>query len=185
VLAHQDVAPDRIRPLKRVEYDALVQSGLLDDSRVELILGALIDMSPQGPRHAEVVQRLAERLIRDLPPSVKTRIQSPLALSDDSEPEPDVAVVQAADYSAAHPSQALLVIEVADSSLHKDRGVKAGLYAAAGVPELWLVNLGERVIEVHRQPKAGGYGSVERVAGGILSPELLPATRIAVAEILS
>lgn len=102
MLAAREIWPDRIRPLKRVEYDRLVESGLLEESRVELLLGSLIAMSPQGPRHAEVVSRLAERLVRDLPPHVLTRVQSPLALSDESEPEPDLAVVPRADYGTAH-----------------------------------------------------------------------------------
>jgi Uma2 family endonuclease len=127
VLAQRDVWPDRIRPLKRVEFDSLVESGLLADARVELLLGALVDLSPQGPLHADVVRRLAGRLTRELSAGVQTRVQSPLALSEDSEPGPDVAVVPAADYSRAHPNSALLVIEVADTSLQKDRGIKTAL----------------------------------------------------------
>ena len=184
VLAQREVWPDRIRPLRRVEYDSLVESGLLADDRVELLLGALVNVSPQGPLHADVVQRLAERLIRELPAEVSTRVQSPLALSDDSEPEPDIAVVPAADYSGAHPHRALLVIEVADTSLPKDRGVKAALYATAGIDEYWLVNLTERVVEIHRRPSAGRYDQVERVgASGQLTHVAFPSLRIPVAGI--
>ena len=85
--------------------------------------------------------KLAASLGRALPPGFEVRTHSPLAVSDDSEPEPDVAVVSAGDYSTRHPQTALLVIEVADSSLQKDRRVKAALYAAAGIPEFWLVDL--------------------------------------------
>ena len=151
---------------------------------MELLLGALVDVSPQGPLHADVVQRLAERLIRQLPGEVGTRVQSPLALSEDSEPEPDIAVVPTADYSRAHPHRALLVIEVADTSLHKDRGIKTALYATAGIDEFWLVNLTERVVEVHRRPAAGRYGEVERVdISGQLDSVVFPALRIPVSEI--
>ncbi len=184
MLAQREVWPDRIRPLKRVEFDSLVESGLLADTRVELLLGSLVDVSPQGPLHAEVVQRLAERLIRELPGVVRTRVQSPLALSEDSEPEPDIAVVPAADYSIAHPHRALLVIEVADTSLQKDRGVKTALYATAGIDEFWLVNLTERVVEVHRRPSAGRYGEIERVdVTGELEAGAFPALRIPVSSI--
>lgn len=184
MLAQREVWPDRIRPLRRVEYDALVTSGLLADARVELLLGALVNGSPQGPLHADVVQRLAERLIRELPAGASTRVQSPLALSDDSEPEPDIAVVPAADYSAAHPHRALLVIEVADTTLQKDRGIKTALYATAGIDEYWLVNLTERVVEVHRRPSAGRYDEVDRVdVSGLLAPVAFPSLRVPVAGI--
>ena len=167
MLAQRDVAPDRIRPLRRVEYDKLVETGLLQDTRVELLLGSLVDMSPPGPRHADVIRRLATRLIRALPEDVHTSVQSPLAISDDSEPEPDIAVVPAADYSTAHPSRALLVIEVAESSLHK------------------VVNLAERVVEVHRDPMLGRYATVDLVdASGVITSLALPTLRIAAGDIL-
>lgn len=185
VLAQREVWPDRIRPLRRIEYESLVERGLLADSRVELILGALVDVSPQGPLHADVVRRLTARLVRELAGDVQTRVQSPLALTDDSEPEPDIAVVPAGDYSKAHPDRALLVIEVADTSLQKDRGIKTALYATAGVPEFWLVNLTDKIVEVHRNPSAGRYGDVERVdAGGWLVPIAFPTIKISAAEIL-
>jgi Uma2 family endonuclease len=185
VLAQRHVWPDRIRPLRRVEYDTLVAAGLLEDCRVELLSGTLVAMTPQGPLHAEVVRRLANRLIRDLTEIVQVRVQSPLAVSDDSEPGPDLAVVQAADYRTAHPSTALLVIEVADTSLHKDRGIKAALYATVGVPEFWLVNLADRNVEIYRRPVAGRYEDVLRVdASGTLISVSLPTLRILCREIL-
>lgn len=185
MLAQREVWPDRIRPLRRIEYESLVERGLLDDSRVELLVGALVEMSPQGPLHAEVVRRLTERLVRQLSGDVHTRVQSPLALAEDSEPEPDIAVVPAGDYTKAHPQSALLIIEVADTSLQKDRGVKTALYAAAGVAEFWLVNLAARTVEVHRHPSAGRYTDVRCVeTGGSLSPAAFPTVRIPAAEIL-
>jgi Uma2 family endonuclease len=181
VLAERAVSPDRVRPLRRIEYEALVAQGLLDDSRIELLLGTLIEMTPQGPLHAEVVRRLSERFIRALPPEVQTRVQSPIALSDVSEPEPDIAVVPAGDYRERHPDQVLLVVEVADTSLEKDRGIKTALYATASIPEFWLVNLAERVIEWHREPSGGRYGTVQRVSGGSeIAPVEYPSVRIAV-----
>jgi Uma2 family endonuclease len=186
VLAQRDVLPDRIRPLRRIEYESLVEQGLLEDSRVELLLGALVEVTPQGPLHADVVRRLAERLVRELSGTVHTRVQSPLALSDDSEPEPDIAVVPAGDYAAAHPTRALLVIEVAGASLQKDRGIKTALYATADIPEFWLVNLAEKIVEVHRQPVAGRYAEIRRVGiDGRLEPSAFPAMSIPVSDVLS
>jgi Uma2 family endonuclease len=185
VLAQGAVWPDRIRPLRRIEYESLVERGLLDDSRVELLVGTLVDMTPQGPLHANAVRHLAEQFIRTLPPTVQTRVQSPLALSDDSEPEPDIAVVPAGDYRQAHPNRALVVVEVSDTSLDKDRGVKTALYATAGVPEFWLVNLRDRVVEVHRHPSAGRYDTIERVGvDAVIVPAAFPALRLAVRQIV-
>jgi len=184
VLAQRDVWPDRIRPLRRIEYESLVERGLLADSRVELLLGALVDVTPQGPLHANVLRRLGERLVRELSDDVHTRVQSPLALSDDSEPEPDIAVVPAGDYDGAHPTRALLVIEIADTSLQKDRGIKTALYATAGIPEFWLVNLTEKIVEVHRQPSSGRYADIQHVGtGGRLTALAFPMLTILVSDI--
>jgi Uma2 family endonuclease len=184
VLAQRHVLPDRIRPLRRIEYESLVTQGLLDDARIELLCGALVEMTPQGPLHANVIRRLAEKLVRATSERVHVRVQMPLALSDDSEPEPDIAVVPAGDYDRAHPAHALLVIEVAETSLQKDRGIKTALYATAGIPEFWLVDLTQRVIEVHRQPTLGRYTDIQRVdRSGQLTPGELPQLSIAVDEI--
>jgi Uma2 family endonuclease len=185
VLAQRDVWPERIRPLRRVEYDALIEQGLLEDSRVELLLGTLVEMTPQGPLHANVIRRLVEQLLPAVSGRAHVRVQSPLALSDDSEPEPDVAVVPAADYDAAHPSSALLVIEVSETSLVKDRGIKAALYATTGIPEFWLVNLAEQVVEVHSHPLAGRYTDVQRVdRSAQLTLAGFPSVSISVADLL-
>lgn len=185
MLAQRDVWPERIRPLRRVEFEALVDRGLLADSRVELLLGSLVDMTPQGPLHADVVQRLGEIFIRSLPTDVRVRIQMPLALADDSEPEPDIAVVPSGDYRSAHPTRALLVAEVAETSLQKDRGIKTALYATAAVPELWIVNLTEKVVEVHRHPEQGRYADTQRVdRQGVVAPERFPQVQIRVGDLL-
>jgi Uma2 family endonuclease len=149
-----------VRPLRRREYDRLVELGLFEDERLELLRGTLVAMSPQGPPHADVVERLATRLVTGLAGRARVRSHSPLAVSDDSEPEPDIAVVPDGDYSTEHPSHALLVVEVADSSLRKDRQMKADLYAEAAVPDYWIVNLNQSAIEVHRDPSDGHYAAV-------------------------
>lgn len=185
MLAQPDVWPERIRPLRRVEYDAIVERGFLADSRVELLRGTLVEMTPQGPLHANVVRRLAERLFAAAEGRVHVRVQSPLALSDDSEPEPDIAVVPAADYDRHHPTEALFVVEVADTSLQKDRGIKAALYAEAGIPEFWIVNLTEHVVDVHRRPVDGQYLERRQVdRQGSVAPAAFPRLQIAVADLL-
>jgi Uma2 family endonuclease len=122
----------------------------------------LVEMSPQKAIHAEVISRLSERLVRALNGRARVRAQAPLALSDDSEPEPDVAVVPSGDYFGDHPSTALLVVEVADSSLRKDRRIKGSLYAEALIAEYWIVNLQDREIELLTQPESGSYTKEDR-----------------------
>lgn len=150
-------AADEIRPLRRVEYERLVEHGCFEDERVELLRGMVVRMSPHGPAHDSTIQRLNRVLGQLLRDRADIRIQCAFAASDGSEPEPDVAVVDVADYDAGHPSEAWLIVEVAESSLAKDRGTKAAIYAESDVPEYWVVNLVERVIEVSTRPEGGRY----------------------------
>lgn len=159
-------APEHFRPLRRVEYDQLVALGTFEGERIELIEGALRHMSPIGPPHTSTVDDLNELLVLALAGRARVRVQGSFAASELSEPEPDFCVLPLGDYRSAHPSEAHLIIEVADSSLRYDRGQKAQLYAACGVPEYWVVNLLERVVEVHRAPSAAGYREVARVSQG-------------------
>jgi Uma2 family endonuclease len=154
------IAPERLRMLRRAEYERMVDEGLFEDERIELLKGAIVEMSPQGAPHAAIVQRLTTRLVLALAGRAEVRIQLPLAVSDDSLPEPDVAVVAAGDYDQSHPTTAFLVVEVADSSLNKDRLIKAELYARAAVPEYWIANIATRSIEVHSEPLGGRYARV-------------------------
>jgi len=136
------------------EYHRLVEQGFFGDDRVELIDGEIVRMAPTGPEHSISTDRIGARLVMLLAGKpFYVRIQNPLAIGD-HEPVPDVAVVSGSpeDYRQAHPSTALLVIEVADTSLEYDRTVKASLYASAGIPEYWVVNLVERRLEVYREP---------------------------------
>jgi Uma2 family endonuclease len=179
------IAPEQLRRLTRAEYDRMVDLGMFENERVELLYGMLVTMSPQGAPHAEVTSVLTEHMLRCVGDRARVRAHSPLALGPDSEPEPDVAVVPAGDYSRAHPTTAHLVIEVADSSRDKDRQVKGRLYAAAGIPEFWLVDLVDDVVEVHRRPGGGAYGSVERHGrGATLAAEAFPDVQVAVADLL-
>lgn len=135
----------------------MVELGFFSDERVELLDGMLVAMSPQGARHATVVRRLNMLLTPALVGRAEVQVQAPIAASDLSEPEPDIAVVPAGDYLKDHPHQALLIIEVADSSLRKDRLVKLRVYAQARVPEYWIVDLENDLVHVHRQPSDAGY----------------------------
>lgn len=190
----QLLAPERLRPLSRAEYDRMVEMGLFGpDERVELLEGVLVSMSPQRPPHADCIRRFTQALVQLLQDRAQVRVQLPLAIGAASEPEPDVAVVPSGDYSREHPAEALLVVEVADTTLRKDRLIKGPAYAAAGVPEYWIANLQDRRIEVHRDPvpageanrPATGYRHVEHIGpGGAIRPLRFPELQIPVDALL-
>jgi Uma2 family endonuclease len=159
-----DLAPERVRPLKRVEFERLVESGAFDeDERIELLGGVLVEMSPQNPSHAGTVDALSDTLWRVAGTLARVRVQLPFAASGESLPEPDIALVARSHSFDAHPASAFLIVEVAEASLRKDRLIKAAIYARAGVPEYWIVNLAERVVEVHTSPRDGAYAAVRAV----------------------
>jgi Uma2 family endonuclease len=151
---------EQVRRIRRVEYDKMVELGLFEGERVELLYGVIVKMSPKGPEHESSLERLNEILVGALAGRATVRIQAPFAASDGSEPEPDVSVVPRADHRKAHPSSAYLLIEVADSSLAHDRTIKAQLYAECGVPEYWIVNVRDRIVEVHTEIARGAYTRV-------------------------
>lgn len=173
------------RPLRRVEYDRLVELGAFQDERIELLEGRLVVMSPQGAAHAWVVERLTELLVIALQRRARVRPQLPLALSDLSEPEPDLAVVEPGDDLAEHPSSALLVVEVAESSVRRDRDVKALLYAQGDVAEYWLVDLVEETVTVHRGRLEGRYRDVSSARrGDTVAPVAFPDVTLEVSDFL-
>lgn len=137
--------------------------------RVELLRGEVYQMSPIGPKHAFTVAQLDERLQETLRGKAVIMVQNPLRLAEDSEPEPDLLVLKPpiSRYRDRHPTpeDVLLLIEVADTSLEFDREVKLPLYAEAGIPEVWLVNLKEDLLEVYREPREGRYRAIR-----LLSP---------------
>jgi len=184
ILVIVNALAEKTRPLRRVEYDRLVELGFFVDERLELLEGSLVPMSPQGGRHASSIQKLNMALAPALAGHAEVRVQSPFAASDDSEPEPDLAVVPAGDYVSGHPQHALLIIEVTESSLGRDRA-KARLYAASGVPEYWLVNLQADVVEVYRSPQAGGFMEMTRHGRGetlrlVAFPDVTVSTDVAI-----
>lgn len=186
-------APLTLRRWKRVEYDRLVDLGVFDREPVELIGGQLIVAEPQNTYHAVGVGKSGDALRAVLPPGWIVRVQMPIALDDESAPEPDVALARGShdDYLGSHPQLVALVIEVADSSLLFDRRDKGSLYARGGVQDYWIVNVIDRVVEVYRDPQpdtSSPYGwhyrSAERfTAPSVIVPLALPSIRIAVADL--
>ena len=157
------------RRLTADDFDRMCSAGILTaDDRVELIDGELIEMPPMGPAHTGIVNRLAEILHLRLGDAAKLRVQSSLRLSNHTQPEPDLAVVKPdpRHYLLRHPRppDILLAIEVADSSLDYDRKQKVPRYAAAGVAEVWLVDVGKKQITIYREPSASGYGQSRTAA---------------------
>lgn len=145
----------------RAEYERMTALGVFSpDDRLELIEGEIVYKMPQNSPHVTGINLTAKTLRSLLTEQMHIRIQAPMALGNRSEPEPDVAVVAGTerDYEESHPTTALLIVEVSDSTLRTDRTTKAGLYARAGIAEYWILNLVERVLEVHRQPaRMPGY----------------------------
>ena len=169
-------------PVHRVDaerYRLIVESGALSDQRVELIDGIITSMSPQSPQHAVIVTRLT-RLLGTT--STFVRAQSPLQATTDSVPEPDLAVV-AGDDPHAHPTTALLVVEVSSSSHRLDRGRKLELYAAASVPVYWLVDIPARVVEVRADPGVDGYRSLRTYALGESVPSPIAGGEISLSAL--
>src|SRR5215813_11819563 len=143
------------RRYTRAEYEKLVDLSVSPPSEaLELIGGELMSAEPQGPAHYTAIRKTARALDAAFGSGWDIRQESPLALDDESEPEPDVAVVlgQPDDYALAHPFRAVLTVEVAESSLRVDRLHKGSLYARAGVADYWVLNLAARVLEVYREP---------------------------------
>ena len=183
------------RQLRRVEYEYLIETGFFQsEDRVELIGGRLMVAEPQGSRHAATVSLVADALRAAFGNGWYVMVQLPVALDDESEPEPDVAVVPgtARDYWDTHPSRPVLVVEVADSSMILDRERKASLYARAGVPDCWIVSISEGIVEVHRRPvlspdAAFGwrYADIRRLGrDAIVSPLAMSTVSIPVADLL-
>jgi len=145
----------RTRRWTRVEYERLIDLGVFQPGDpIELIGGELMVAEPQGAPHYTSIQKTGRVLERAFGPSWNIRTQGPMGLDEESEPEPDVAVVPGdpEDYRSAHPSRADLIVEVSESSLAFDRGHKGSVYARAGILDYWIVNLVDRVLEVYREP---------------------------------
>jgi Uma2 family endonuclease len=186
--------PLTLRRWKRVEYERLADLGVFEGDPVELIGGQLIVAEPKGSPHATAVGMANDALRAVLPPGWIVRVQDPLALDDESAPEPDIALVRGsrADYRQAHPAHPALAIEVAQSSLSFDRQQKGSLYARAGVQDYWIVNLVDGVLEVYRDaapdasaPYGWRYRSIQTLSPpALVTPLALPSSPIPVAALL-
>jgi len=163
----------------------MVELGLFEDESVELLRGMLVAMSPSGAPHMEVIDRLTELLVLALNKRARVRVQGSFAAAEDSQPEPDLAVVPREDHSRAHPTTAHLLVEVSGSSLAKDRHIKAAIYAANGVPEYWIVNLVDDLIEVRTEPQGETYTRVTPYRRGeSIRPTAFPDVALEVDAIL-
>jgi Uma2 family endonuclease len=181
--------------MTRGRYDRLVGVGIFGpEDRVELLDGLLIAREPQGERHATVVGLVRAALEKAFGRGYHVREEKPIALDEQSEPEPDVVVVpgRLRDYLTAHPSRPVLIVEVAETSLALDRLRKGGLYARAGISDYWVVNLVGEILEVYREPVRapsghGGwkYDSVRLLRrNAVVTPLAAPRARIRVAALL-
>ena len=183
-----------IQPQNRVftvgEYYRMAEAAILtEEDRVELIAGQIVAMSPIGSRHAACVKRLNLLLGKIVGDSMLIGVQDPIRLDAYSEPEPDLVLLRprADFYAAAHPSAAdvLLAVEVADTSAAYDRDVKVPLYAQAGIPEVWLIDLSANRIEVYARPQGDAYQQrVEVAADATLTSPTIAHLALAAADVL-
>ena len=188
-------SPPRLRRWTTDEYYRMGELGWFADQRVELIDGEVIEMPPKKDVHVATVSLVAKAVARAFGPGYWVRTQDPLRLLN-SEPEPDVAVVPGDERSyigTGHPTSALLVVEVADTTLAYDVGIKASLYAAAGILDYWVVDVNRAVVIVYRDRLAdsaarfgwrySGKSTLER--GSSISPVSMPDQSIKVEDLLA
>ena len=191
--------PETFRFSRERFYRALETGFFEETDKVELISGELVtegmlDRMLQKSPHAVAVLLVAKALSSRIPPGYHVRSQLPLSLGVDHEVEPDCVVVSGRerDYTAGHPTTAELIVEVSESTLRFDQTFKSSLYAANGIPEYWIVNLMEQVLEVRRNPRADSkaqfgfqYHSVARIKSGeSVAPSLAPGVQVAISDLL-
>jgi Uma2 family endonuclease len=185
----QSIAPELIPARISLEqYHRMVDAGILEDCRVELLQGIIVEMSPEGIPHASKRTNAQEHLARVLGDRVQLRIGAPITLPSGSEPEPDIAVVRrlADGYSTHHPypEDIYWVIEYSSTSLDKDLGVKAEIYASEGIPEYWVINLKKSILIVFRDPVEGKYQSRQELTSGTIHSLAFPDMAIEVTHLL-
>lgn len=171
------------------DYHQILKMGLLDDRPVELLAGEIVTMSPEAEPHAFFSRTAGQYLTRLLGDRALVSPAKPITLPNQSEPEPDLAIVQplGREYLSHHPypENVFWVIEYANTSLEKDSTVKYHIYAEAGIPEYWLVNLQTRELIIHRDPRGRDYGSKRTLKDGTISPLAFPDVTIPVETIIS
>lgn len=150
------------------DYHRIAETGILDDLRVELLEGLIVDMSPPLPEHSAVIARLTHHLISAS--RAHLRVQLPFDIYSDSEPQPDLALIAEPLSTKHHPRTALLAVEVAVSSHMTDRNIKARYYARADILDYWIVDVPGRAVEVRTEPGTDGYGKCELYRDGDIVP---------------
>lgn len=190
------VADIKVKKWNRAEWRRLIDLGVLtEDDPFELLDGEIVEMTPQSHPHAGTVWAASEVLREAFGKGFVVGTGMPVALDDWSEPEPDITVARGSsrDFFEEHPTEPVLIVEVAMSSLSKDRIRKSSLYARAGRPEYWIVNLHDLVLEVYRDPVQDGrgyyggwsYPTILRLAkADTVAPLAAPGRQIAVADLL-
>lgn len=170
------------------QYERMIDAGVFGpDDRLELLDGEVVEMAPQNSRHATAVRMLERALAKAFDAGFDIRAQLPLRISDQSEPEPDIAVVIGSprDYRDAHPATALLVVEVSDTTRSYDRGRKLAAYARAGIPEYWILDVVAETLEICRRPMAEDYAERRILkAGESVSPQAVPTAILAITDLL-
>lgn len=172
------------------EYYRMAEAGILtENDRVELVEGEIIKMAPIGSRHAACVRHLDTLLHHQVGAAITVSVQNPVRVDDYSEPEPDIALLRSRDdfYAEKHPTPAdvLLIMEIAETSVDYDRGVKLPLYVRAGIPEFWLINLSEENIEIYTRPIDGVYQKLRQaMRGGVLVSHVVPGLTLGVDAVL-
>lgn len=171
------------------EYHRMIAAGILDNRHVELLKGEIVEMPPQGEPHAYFSSEAGEYLIRLLGDRAMVRLAKPITLPRNSEPEPDIAIVQrlGREYLEHHPypENIFWLIEYSDSSLDKDLETKSKLYAEARIPEYWVVNLKQRQLILFLDPQAGEYASSSIITEGTVYPLAFLDVAVAVDLIVS
>lgn len=159
-----------IQPIRRLinveEYYSMAAAGILTEKdRVELIHGEILEMSPIGSKHASVVMRMNDVLKELIGKAAIINIQNPIRINDLNEPEPDVTLLKHKDdyYADRHPEpkDVEIIMEVSDSTYDYDKEIKLPLYASAGLPEYWIININKREIEIYKKPSGNGYKKME------------------------
>lgn len=171
------------------EYYQMIELGLLKNyEKAEIIEGELIQKMPIGDRHAFAVDTLNRFFIKNVSDDILVRIQNPVRLTDYNEPEPDITLADLTKFDGKRhprPAETLLIVEVSDSTLKYDRDTKLALYAEAEIPEVWIVNLKNNIVEIHQKPSVGIYQLAQIYKRGeIIKSATLPNLEIEVDKIL-
>jgi len=171
------------------EYYKMIELGMLKDyEKAEIIEGELIQKMPIGDKHAFVVDILTEFLIKNVSSQVRVRVQNPVRLTDYDELEPDIVLADLTKYDGKRhprPPEIILIVEVSDSTLKYDRNTKLLLYAEAEIPEVWIVNLPNDIIEIHQKPSNGIYQLTKIFKRGeTVESEMMPNLNLEVDQIL-